>query len=94
MWREQTALLNFKAVTKTDNRGRAPIEDGYEGAGPFSAGKGFDGCRTATSTRCVQARVLNDYVDNNGRNANVLRDICATGKQLVALEALLAASLD
>lgn len=73
---------------------RAPVEDGYEGGWTLLSGEGF---RWVINCNVDNMRAssgfLNDYVDNNGRNAGVLRAFARREEQLVALEAVLAAKL-
>jgi hypothetical protein len=73
---------------------RAPVEDGYEGRWTFLSGKGFRWVLNCHVDKMrASASFLNDYVDNSGRNANVLETFARREQHLVALEAVLAAKL-
>ena len=73
---------------------RAPVEDGYDGRWTFLSGEGFRWVMTCNVEKMrASASFLNDYVDNIGRNANVLATYERREEQLVALEAVLAARL-
>lgn len=70
---------------------RAPTEDGYEGRWTFLSGEGFRWVMNCNvNAMRASASFLNDYVDNIGRNANVLASYERREEQLVALEAVLA----
>jgi hypothetical protein len=73
---------------------RAPIDDGNEGTWRFLSGEGFRwamNCNVPAMRSSVS--FLNEYVDNAGRNGNMLRVYEQRVEQLVALEAVLAARL-
>lgn len=73
---------------------RAHVEDGYKGRWTFLSGEGFRWLLNCHVDKMrASASFLNDYVDNSGRNANVLQAFAQREEQLIALQAVLAAKL-